>query len=200
MQAFIDAVTRFIFVQDPPEKSQVLFVPGSTHPEHVHLAARLYHEGYAPLILPSGKYAKGKPGFEGAPGYASEWAYMRDLLIADHVPPEAILREDQATYTWENALRSRDVLRSLGLQAEHAILCCKSFHARRALFYYSTAMPELTIHVCPYDIPGFTAQDWYRTPEGRRTILGEVRKMGDQICEIFEDSMKQYSPGGEPLA
>ena len=56
-ERFIRAVTEFIFVEDQPEKADVIFVPGSRTTEHAIHAAELYHAGYAPYVLPSGRYA-----------------------------------------------------------------------------------------------------------------------------------------------
>ncbi|MCD8022812.1 MAG: YdcF family protein [Lachnospiraceae bacterium] len=54
---FYDAITDFIFVEDEPQKADILFIPGSFRAELAKHAARLYKEGYAPYILPSGKHS-----------------------------------------------------------------------------------------------------------------------------------------------
>ena len=58
---------------------------------------------------------------------------MKDVLMQNGVPEEAILKEDQATYTYENAIYSRQVTDREYLDIKKAILCCKSCHARRVL-------------------------------------------------------------------
>lgn len=66
------------------------------------------------------------------------------------VPREAILREDQATFTYENAIYSRQVTDREHLNIQKAILCCKACHARRALMYYKMLYPDtdfLYVHV-----------------------------------------------------
>ena len=196
MQAYIDAVTRFIFIEDPPQKSDVIFLPGSTRPQHTHLAAQLYREGFAPYILPSGLHAKAQSRFDGDPRFPSEWACMHHLLREDGVPESAILREDKATFTWENALFSRDVLADAGFPVSSAILCCKAAHARRALFYYEAAMPDIHFCVVPYAEPGVSRHDWFTNEKGRRTVLGEVQRMGAQVADIFEAAMTASKEGG----
>lgn len=191
---FIEAVTEFIFVQQPPEKADIIFVPGCARPEHALEAARLYHAGYAPLILPSGKYAKMAGRFAGVKekwaatypeAYDTEWAFLRDVLQKAGVPEEAILREDEATYTWDNAKKSRAVTDKLGLQVNTAILCCKPFHARRALMYYEAAFPATRFLVCPCPWPGSQRDDWFLTSKGRERVLGEVRRCGEQVGEVL---------------
>lgn len=108
-QAFIRAVSDFIFVEDAPAPSDVIFVPGSAYPEHALRAAELYGQGMAEWVLPSGRYSLKADGFPGVPEawrtrypghYETEWDYLRDVLTGADVPEQAILREDQARYTW----------------------------------------------------------------------------------------------------
>ena len=194
-ESFIRAVTEFIFPEDQPAPADMILIPGSRHLRHAQHAAELYHQGFAPLLLPSGRFAIGLERFEGPmpeyaadyPGpYASEWACMRDVLLRQGVPESAILREDQATFTWENAQLSRAVTDAAGLRIRRAILCCHSFHARRALLYYQAAYPDTDFLVCPAQLPGFSREDWYLSAEGRACILGEVRRLGSQIHEVFD--------------
>lgn len=96
------------------------------------------------------------------------------------------MREDQARYTWDNALRSRAVTDAMGLTVRQALLCVKPSHARRAQLYYQAAYPEARILVCPADMPGQNRDDWYRSAAGRARVLGEVRRLGGQISEVFE--------------
>ncbi len=196
--AFIRAVTSFVFVEDAPEAADVILVPGSRHPGHTLRAAELYRAGCAPFVLPSGRYPLPDGRFAGVlPEYAAEygtayeteWAFMRAVLLRHGVPDSAILREDTATYTWENAQRSRQVLDSLGLPYRRAILCCRAFHARRALLYYQAAFPETRFTVCPTAEAGLSATDWFLSPEGRARVLGEVNRLGGQVCQVFEDML-----------
>ena len=186
--AFFDAVTRLVFVRDEPAPADVIFVPGSTYRGHVALAAALWREGWAPLVLPSGRCPLG--GSFSKDGHDTEWAWMRSVLLAEGVPESAILREARATYTWENAKFSRAVCDAAGLTVRRGLICCKGYHARRALIYYQTAFPEAELRVCPAERPGRTAEDWHRTPEGRARILAEVRRLGDQINGQLEELLR----------
>ena len=194
-QRFIQAVTEFIFVEDQPEQADVIFVPGSRKIENAIRAAELFKAGYAPYVLPSGRFSTVHGCFMGVPKkyaadypdtYATEWEFFREVLMKHGVPESAILREDQATYTWENAQFSRDVLKEQGIRCETAILCCHAFHARRALLYYSAAMPETRFIVCPAETPGNTRRDWFLTDKGRGRVLGEVQRLGSQTNLQFE--------------
>ena len=203
-EGFVRAVSDFVFVEDAPAASDVILIPGNSSPVHALRAAELYHQGMARYLLPSGRYTKVVGHFAGVdpawrekyPGdYETEWAYLRAVLVDAGVPDAAILREDQATYTWKNAQLSRKVTDAMGLTVRRAILCCRSYHARRALLYYQAAFPETEIRVCAASVPGFNREDWYLTAEGRAMILGEVRRLGDQVKEVFAMMLEQIPLG-----
>ena len=202
-ERFIRAVTDFIFVEDAPEKADVIFIPGARNVEHAIHAAELYNAGYAPWVLPAGKYGVTLGRFvpledplrsEYPQDFHSEWELHRAVLMKHGVPDSAILREDQSTYTWENAQFSRDVLKAQGIPVRTAILCCKAFHARRALLYYQAAMPETRFIVCPVATPGCSREDWFRTEKGRARVLGEVQRLGSQTNEVFAMMLEENMP------
>ncbi len=193
-ERFIRAVTDFIFVEDQPEKADVILIPGGRKIEHAIRAAELYRAGYAPCVLPAGGYGLKLGRFIGVPeeyradypdDYETEWAFLKAVLMKQGVPEDAILQEDKSTYTWENAQFSRDVLMQRGVPVKTAILSCKAFHARRALLYYQAAMPETRFIVCPTAVPGLARDDWFLNPYGRERVLGEVQRLGGQIGEVF---------------
>lgn len=199
-EGFVRAVTDFVFVEHPPERADVILIPGSRKIEHAIHAAELFRAGFAPLVLPSGRFAASHGRFMGVPdryhadypdAYGSEWAFLRAVLMRHGVPDSAILCEDQATYTWENAQRSRDVLVRQGIPCRTAILACHAFHARRALLYYQAAMPGTRFLVCPAQTPGITRSDWFRTEKGRRCVLGEVERLGGQIGDVFSMMLEE---------
>ena len=99
-----DIYTEFIFREDIPEKSDIIFVPGSEEGALAVRAAELWRAGLAPVILPSGKYAKLTGHLKEHKEYASEWEYLKTGLMEQGVPERAIWKEDQATFTYENAL------------------------------------------------------------------------------------------------
>lgn len=197
---FIRAMSDFVFVEDQPQKADVIFLPGSRKAEHAIRAAELYRAGYAPYVLPSGRFTISRGYFLELPEplrseypgqFETEWHFLKAVLMKHGVPEEAILREDQATYTWENAQFSRDVLAQQGIPVRTAILACHAFHARRALLYYQAAMPEVHFLVCPAQTPGYTRNDWYLTEKGRTRVLGEVQRLGSQVSEVFSMMLEE---------
>lgn len=167
-----DAITDFIFVETEAEPADVILVPGGSHRQLMENAAALYHRGLAPFILPSGG--------DNARLGMTEWAYLRQAGLELGVPDEAILREDQARHTFDNARLSLAALHAAGIPARRVILACKAGHARRALLTYQTAFPSDTVFfVAPVvDGTGISRDNWFRSEEGIRRIMLEVEKIG----------------------
>ena len=175
----------------------MIFIPGSGFPQLAEEAAKLYHQGLAPYILPSGKYSILNGKFAGVQEkqelydgeYETEWEFLKEALKKNQVPEEHILREDKATYTYENAIYSRKVTDCLGMEIKKAILCCKPYHARRSLLYYQLLYPETQFFVRPIQDSDVKRENWYLTEKGIRLVFGEVQKIGEQ----FEDITKEMS-------
>ena len=182
-EKFYQGITEFIFVRHELKKADIIFVPGGNYPEAAEHAARLFQRQYAPLILPSGRYSILEGAFQGP--YETEWEYLRDILLKSGVPREAILKEDRATFTYENAIESRKVTERLGLKINRAILSCQAFHARRCLMYYQEQFPETEFLVSPVETRGISRENWFLDREKIDVVLGEVERCGSQFHEIL---------------
>lgn len=195
---FLNQITEFIFVEDKPEKSDVIFIPGSGFPQLAEEAAKLYHQGLVPYILPSGRYSVLNGKFAGVQEkkelydgeYETEWEFLKEVLKKNHVSEEHILREDKATYTYENAIYSRKVTDCLGMEIKKAILCCKPYHARRSLLYYQLLYPETQFFVRPIQDSDVKRENWYLTEKGIRLVFGEVQRVGEQFIDITKEMEK----------
>ncbi|MCI8416081.1 MAG: YdcF family protein [Lachnospiraceae bacterium] len=181
---FIQDITEFVFVEHPPEKADIIFIPGSSHKELAVTAASLWRQGFAPWILPSGKYSK-PVGHCTIEGFKTECGYLRHVLLEEGVPEAAILQEHQATYTYENAIYSRQVTDKAGLEIKKAILCPQAYHARRCLLYYEILYPDTTFFVCPTNTRGITRDNWSTQEASIDLVLGELERCGGQFHEIL---------------
>ena len=195
MLKWIQDIADFIFLHDAPAPADVIFVPGNGHALPSELAAALYKQGYAPRILPSGRYAIGTSGFSGQKSGArryegefdTEWAFMRHILTENGVPESAILREDEATYTYQNAIFSRMRTDEAQLTISRAIICCMPVHARRCRMYYETLFPDAELLVCPAPGADITRNNWLTAAEGIDTVLGEMERCGGQFHAILKE-------------
>ena len=191
---FLNGAEEFIFAENPLEKADIIFVPGNGFPEMAEKAAELYGQGYAPYILPSGRYSITMGKFAGVQSkkeiydgdYETEWEFLKTVLMKNKVPEEAILREDQATFTYENAIYSRQVTDMLGIEVKTAILCCKTYHARRSLMYYRLLYPDARILVCPACPDGITRENWRKTEAGVEAVTGEIDRIIKQFCLMLQ--------------
>lgn len=198
----IDDITNFIFLEDiAPHQSvnetqlakkeysaDVIFLPGGSYPELPERAAQLWKAGYAPYIVPSGKYSVTVGKFLGAKSkahvygkeYATECEFYTDVLLSKGVAPESILPEAEARFTAENARFSRKVLDGAGIRPEKAILCCKGYHSRRCLMYYQLNFPQTEFLIAPVYVD-VTRENWHRTERGQEKVLGELKRLGTQL-------------------
>lgn len=197
MRNNIEDITKFIFIKDEPEKADIIFIPGSSNWVLAETAARLYKEGKAEKIMPSGMYFYQFGRFmnervtdERYKGiYETEAEFLASVLVKNGVPDEDVIREEKATNTYENAIYSKELLREMKFRIKSAIICPQAFHARRALMTYSHLFPDTKLYVVPTNTQNITADNWYNTERGRQVVLGELRKCG----EYFENYIKDIS-------
>lgn len=192
---FIDDITKFIFLSDEPQEADIIFIPGGSYPEIGERAASLWNDKFSSIILPSGKYSVKRGFFPGALSkanlynkeYHSEWEFLKDVLVQNGVEEKAVLREDEATNTYENALFSKRVTDGLGISVRKAIICCKAFHARRCLMYYQTLYPQTEFIICPTETRGITSENWFKTDDGIEKVMGELARCGNQFVDILKN-------------
>lgn len=191
----LNDITSFIFVEDKPEKADIIFIPGGSWPEPGEKAAELWKAGYAPYVLPSGKYSINRGFFPGPQIkedkynkiYKTEWEFMKDVLVTNGVDESAVLREEDAEFTVEVAFNSRKVTDEMGLHIKKAIICCKEFHARRALMLYTWAFPDTEFYICPAETQGISKDNWFNKPEGIERVMREVKNCGIQLKDAIKD-------------
>ncbi len=167
-----DCITEFIFVETSIAPSDDILIPGASQPQLMEKAALLYQQGLAPYILPSGGV---NPNLE-----STEWEFLRNVGITNGVPEGAILKEDKARNTFENASFSLAVLHRNVIHPKKVIMVCKAYHSRRALLPYQTAFPKATeFFVSPIiDRSEITKENWFLTEDKIKRIMTEVEKIG----------------------
>ncbi len=94
--------------------------------DRVVLAAKLYQEGLAGLIIPCGGQTENTP--------VSEAKVMADTLVNLGVPEGCIHQEDQSLYTVENIRNAKAILQDRGIAKPRVILVTSDYHAFRAAY------------------------------------------------------------------
>lgn len=194
---YIDDISDFIFLSHELKKADIIFIPGGSYGELAESAAKLYKEGYAPLVLPCGKYPIKSGKFNGVispkdkytKNYKTEWEFLQDVLIENGVDKASILKEDNSTHTYENAIFSKIVTDDYSLEVKRAIICCKAFHARRCYMYYQTLFPDTELIIYPTVTNGIDKESWFKNPTGIDKVLGEVERCGWQFKEILKSKL-----------
>ena len=116
-EKFLKQITDFIFIDQEPQKADIIFIPGNGFPNPSERAAELYREGFAKKLLPSGHYSVVLGHFAGVlqkqelyqGKFETEWEFLQQVLVQNGVDKKDILKEDNATYTYENAIYSKKV-------------------------------------------------------------------------------------------
>lgn len=187
----ITDISNYIFVSDTPEKVDVIFLPGGSHPEQPEYAASLYHRGYAKWLIPSGGVSVKRDKWQGVyakadlynGNYQSDCEFFTDVLNKNGVSMDAIIRENKSGHTRDNAFLSRKIVDEKGIVLKTAMIVCKAFHARRCLMLYQMAFPNVEIKVCPVHCYNITKDNWYKSEQGINRVLGELTRCGSQFVE-----------------
>ena len=148
----ITDISDYIFVSDPPEKADAIFLPGGSHPQQPEYAAELYRRGYAKWLIPSGGVSVKRDKWPGVRAkadiydgnYQSDCEFFTDALMKNGVPADAIIRENTSGHTRDNAFLSRKAVDESGIEIKTAMIICKAFHARRCLMLYQSRSARFT--------------------------------------------------------
>ncbi len=169
------------------EVDVALILGGSQHNATVRAkgAARLYREGRVPLLIPSGGVEN---TFDGE--RMTEAEFMRKILLAEGVPEEAILMENEATTTKENFLYGTlQFNRRLRLQNVKTVgVITSAFHMRRSMALAHLLLPRSVKAVA---MPAEEIGDpvaYVQTEYGRYWTAREIPLMQEMITHgLMED-------------
>lgn len=109
-----------------------------------------------------GRFLRGSPGTEWSSGFCYFKRVWGNLYI-------------------RKCGKTKVLLEKKDIHLKKAILCCKAHHSRRSHLYYSMVFPKIEILVHPVVVDGISREDWYKTAEGRKVVLGEFSRMGQQL-------------------
>jgi len=195
MRDLVKEIGDFIFVEDEPQRCDVIITVGGSFPQIAEKAAELYKGGFADHVLAGGGFSVKTGVFAGAKDkkdiycgdYQTECDFYEDVLIKNGVPEKAIVREDKSGHTRANAELAAAVLKEQGIPAEKIILVCKRFHARRCLMFFQSYFPGTEILVVPADIEtgdwNITKDNWHASLYGIKRVMGELARCGEQFTE-----------------
>jgi len=165
-------VWEFLAVEEPPIKSDVIFVFGGLDKAVPLKAAKLFIAGWSKHILVSGSVGPfTKDVFD-----KSEALVFKEIIVENGVPESAVIIEDQATNALENVLFGMKVLNKKNIPVKSALLIAKPFMMRRSLATFQKQCQNVSVRPCPPtgDILSFC--DRYRNDFAGR-LLAELTRL-----------------------
>ncbi|MFC1638746.1 YdcF family protein [Patescibacteria group bacterium] len=165
-------ITEYIFLPPDPKPCDIGFVFGTRLAGPVDRAYEAFALGLVPRLLLSGG-ANRHTGVVEADWMAAELEVLG-------VPPDRLLLENRSTNSLENVMFSRDlVAERLAPDAVRSILViAKHFHVRRAMMTLKRHFPAGTaLRAFPYEVLGFTRDNWHESEVGREKVLAEWKKI-----------------------
>ncbi|MFI0348898.1 YdcF family protein [Actinomadura sp. 9N407] len=163
-------VWDYLVFRTPLAPADVIVAMGCHDPRVAVQAARLWHEGRAPLVVVSG--GRGK--------VTTDWdeteARVFARVVREHgVPEHALLLEETATNTGENITATRRLL--AGVPVSRGILVAKPYMTRRSLATAMRRWPEVEWLTSAPEV-GYDA--YLDGEEGRRFLelmVGDLQRM-----------------------
>lgn len=171
---------RFLVVEDPLERADVIYVLGGSRADRPLEAADLYLQGYASKILLSDALREGaettlrQRGIH-VPGEAER---ARDLLIRVGVPPDAIIVSDSThNSTTDEAASAREFAARQGWRS--IIVVTSRLHTRRAGMVMRGALSGGGIRAIMRGTRHETTDPahWWRHRNDVRLTLSELQKL-----------------------
>lgn len=165
------------------EKADLILALGSNDLRVAEHAAKLYLQGWAPMLMFSGNVGaltRGKFA-------RSEAETFAEIAIEKGVPPEAILIEAESTNTGENIANSRRILAGRGMDPETIILVQKPYMERRAYATFMNFWPGKRLIVSS---PPISFAD-YSTPQLPKELVinimvGDLQRIRDYPAKGFQ--------------
>lgn len=125
----------YMLMNQKLEKADAILVLGSSDLRKAEYAAKLYHEGWAPLVIFSGGEGRNTSGLWGM----TEAEKFASVAMEHGVPEEAILLEKRSTNTGENIQFTRQLLEEKDIHPKKIIVAQKPYMERRT---YATFMKQ----------------------------------------------------------
>ncbi|MGC9359632.1 MAG: YdcF family protein [Anaerolineae bacterium] len=144
---------RVLEVSQEPAPADAILVLGGGDGSRLRLGAELYQQGYAPMVLTSGK----EPSL---PGFDTPFAELAaDYLTSLGVPRDRIVPLSTTTSTYEDAIAARNLCQERGWQT--LLVITDAYHSRRASLTFARVFADSgtrTVFVASYP-------EWYDTDD-----------------------------------
>jgi uncharacterized SAM-binding protein YcdF (DUF218 family) len=139
------------------QKSDAILVLGSNDTRVAEWSAKLWLDGWAPLLIFSGGLGR----LTKEAWTQSEASLFADIAKQNGVPAEAILIEDRSTNTGENILFTKQLLEEKGLFIQKFLLVQKPYMERRSYATFLKQWPgkELCVSSPPISLLDYPTEE-----------------------------------------
>lgn len=197
----VQKIWDYMHVNHTLKEADVIFAPGSRDTRVAEYAAKLYFDGWAPVILfsGSGDIHNHKPGREQFIG-STEAEVFSGIAQKMGVPEKVILIENKSQNTGDNYKFSIELLKQRGINPKTIIAVQKPYMERRT---YATGKvhlpdsielivvsPHITIAEYQNEVDG-NDEHWLHTMVGDLQRIKEYPAKGFQIEQIIPDDVWQ---------
>jgi len=159
-----------LVINDPLQKADVIIVLGGGNGDRERTGARLYKEGYAPLVVTTGEPLK-IPSIDDTPFAKFSAAYLVKL----GVPETAILQFPQSTSTCDDA---RFTQASLPAETKRIIVVSDPFHTRRSQMIFNGRLKNQVEVIMVAASPSwFDPSRWWMRENGMIAVGSEYLKL-----------------------
>jgi uncharacterized SAM-binding protein YcdF (DUF218 family) len=185
------AAGGFWIAQDRMEPADVIIVIGDDDftADRATEAAALFHGGWAPLIVASGRMLR---------PYSTIADLMTQDLESRGVPAKAIVRfSHRASNTLEEAKDLQVLIAQNGWR--RILLVTSNYHTRRAQYIFRKVLPaNVSLEVVGAFDAEFEPDTWWQSRQGRKIFLLETVGYLVAVWELRERPAES-SPGGTVL-
>ncbi|HEX7651565.1 MAG TPA: YdcF family protein [Candidatus Paceibacterota bacterium] len=174
----------YMLMHQPLANADAIFVLGSNDLRVAEYAAKLYFDGWAPLIVFSGDTGlKGNAREKWGMAEAEKFASVAKEL---GVPEDAMLLEPQATNTGENILFTKKLLEEKGLRPKKLLLLQKPYMERRTYAAFAKQWPGMEFSVSS---PPISFEDYPDSEHSKERLINML--VGD-LARIKEYPAKGF--------
>lgn len=156
---------------EPQPADAILVLGGGFDGQREDTAARLYADGFAPVVITSGTDV-------GLPALEATYAELAAAhLTSAGVPGEAIIQFDATASTCDEALMLDEYARAAGWT--RVLVVTDPFHTRRAgvLFRRVLRGSNVTVTLVAAEPSWFSVEGWWRDPVAGRVVASELIKL-----------------------
>jgi uncharacterized SAM-binding protein YcdF (DUF218 family) len=182
---------RFWIVEDAPQPSDAIVILGDDNylGERAARAANLFHAGWAPHVVASGRNLR---------PYAGVAELMEHDLVADGVPVGTIVRfPHRAENTREEAAALSHLLAEHGWR--RILLVTSNYHTRRARYICERLFPPGTeLRVVPASDSAYNPDSWWESRSGLKIFFQEAVGMLVAMWELRHSEEGEASQSKAP--